>query len=156
MKAERSNREYVGFGSPCSLGPEPSPRHDSGTSGPGGLLPWPSLEWQQAALAGAVVLGLIVAVAGFASIDGSGDVMGGLVSGFIGIALVTMGLYAGIATRWLTKTSMAPLPAKVMGGVAIGLSITSVTIVVSVVIVVLFAPMSGITSGLDWRSGGRD
>ena len=120
MNAEWRVREYVDSRSQSSAGREPSTSQDVSTLGPRGLLPRPSVGWQQAALAGAVGLGVIVAVAGFASIEVSGDVTGGLVSGLIGIALAAMALYAGITTRWLNRTSMAPLPAKVAGGVAIG------------------------------------
>ena len=115
------NREYVERRGLSLLGHWPTIRPPADTPGAGPLLPWPSLGWQQAALAGAVVLGAIVAFAGFSSIDGSEGLVGGVVWGLIGIALATMALYSGWTTRWLTNTWMAPLPAKVAGGVAIGL-----------------------------------
>ena len=115
------NREYVDGGSQSSLGFGPSTRVNADTHGAGPLLPWPSLGWQQTALAGSVLLGAFVAFVGFSAIDGSNILSGGLVWGLIGIALATMALYAGWITRWLTRTWMAPLPAKIAGGVAIGL-----------------------------------
>ena len=87
-------------------------------------MPWPSLGYQQAALAGAVVLGLIVAAVGVGVMTESGGLVGGLVATLAGFALAAMAVYAGWTTRWLDRTSNAPLSVEVVGGIAIGFVVT--------------------------------
>ena len=123
MKAEWSNREYVDGASQSPMGPKPGIKLDAGTHGSGTMLPWPSLGWQQAALAGAVLLGLMISAPGIVAIVEPGDLIGGLVATLVGFSLAGMAVYAGWTTRWLARTSMAPLPAKVGAVVAIGLVI---------------------------------
>ena len=72
------------------------------------LLPWPSLGWQQTALAAAIVLGLLVAWAGLEAMDGLEHMGGGLGYFLGGSVLTAMAAYAGWTTRWLTRTPMAP------------------------------------------------
>ena len=145
MKDEWSVREYVDMSRLSSMAPEPSTGLDADAHGSGALLPWPSFGWQQAALAGAVVLGGIVAYAGFASIDGSDGLMGGLIAGLIGIAFAAMAVYAGWSTRLLNDTAGAPTSAKLAGGLAI-----VPVIVLAIAIYCVFSLMWSV--GWGWNS----
>ena len=108
-------------GNSYSTGGNASPSHKGSTCDPAALLPWPSLGWQQAALAGAVVLGLITAVVGMTVTGEPGGLVAGMASMLAGLAFAGMAIYAGWSTSWLTGMSMASLPAKFAGVVTIGL-----------------------------------
>lgn len=125
---------------------------DSIGSGAKTLLPWPSLGWQRAALGVAVVLGLVVAIAGVKAMNGPGGPVGGLEYLLGGSALTAMAAYAGWATRWLTRTWLAPLAARIAGGVAIGL-VVAMAIFVYILLgaLLMLAPMAmvGAVGGCD-------
>ena len=124
MNAEWPNREYPNTPARASTGPKTKTRQVSNGSSAEGLLSWPDLDWQQAALAGAVVLGLVVAAVGVGVIaDEPGSFVGGLVSILAGLGFAGMALYAGLNTDWLNDTSTAPVAALVAGGLTVGVII---------------------------------
>lgn len=86
-----------------------------------GLFGWPSVEMQQVALAGSVLLGLFAAWRGFAyaiSCLPAEIHSSGVAIFLLGISTVAMALYAGWKTRWLTRTTNEPL-ALVAGRIAL-------------------------------------
>ena len=124
MNAEWPNREYPNTPARASTGPKTKTRQVSNGSSAEGLPSWPDLDWQQAALAGAVVLGLVVAAVGVGVIaDEPGSFVGGLVSILAGLGFAGMALYAGLNTDWLNDTSTAPVAALVAGGLTVGVII---------------------------------
>lgn len=119
---------------PGVVGRSPIPDDDLAASGP--LLPWPSLGWQQAALAGAVVLGLIVAISGMKAMVDS-DSLGGALSALLcGLGMVALALYAGWTTRWLTRTGEASVLGKVTGWLSIGITV-AVAVAVAAAVAIL-------------------
>lgn len=90
-----------------------------------GLFGWPSVEMQQAALAGSVLLGSFAAWRGlvWATACLPGEIHSGGVAIFLlGISTVIMTLYAGWKTRWLTRTTSEPV-ALVAGRIALFLAL---------------------------------
>ena len=77
-----------------------------------GLFDSPSLEMQQMALAGSVLLGSLAAWRGlvWATACLPGEIhFGGVAIFLLGISTVIMALYAGWKTRWLTRTTSETL-----------------------------------------------
>ena len=120
-----------------------------------GVLPWPSVGWQQAALAGAVVLGLIVATAGIVAAIGQADLAGAVVTALIGFSITGVALYAGWSTRWLNATSQATSPTIAAGVLTVGLVIVLAAAAYVVAKVIFYGLIldSFMSFGTDWGGG---
>ena len=136
-------REYVDLGNPRSRDRTASNGQDTSPSDPEAGL-WGSQDRRLAALAGAVLIGLLSAGVGIIVIAESGGLAGGLAAMLAGLAFAGAAVYAGRSTNWLTEISTASLPTKIAAVATVGsviclaLTIMAVPRVLWAVVRVLF------------------